>query len=71
MANLYQTRDIAHALLASYQAAQQTMIATTPNPQYLAGYRAALATVALFFGIAPGLVLPDPSPPDVPRLPGP
>jgi hypothetical protein len=51
-------RDIANALTAAYQAQRETMTATAPNPQYAAGYRAALSTVALFFGIAPGLVIP-------------
>lgn len=59
-ADVWLKRDIANALLAAYQAAEQTMIATAPNAQYLAGYRSALSTVALFFGIAPGLVLPEP-----------
>jgi len=52
-------RDIANALTAAYQAAHETMTATTPNAQYAAGYRAALTTVALFFGIAPGAVIPQ------------
>jgi len=54
--------DIANALLAAYQAHQETATVCGHNPQFTAGYRAALATIALFFGLAPGQVLPDPLP---------
>jgi hypothetical protein len=63
-ADVWLKRDIANALLAAYQAACETSCAlggTDPirTASFHAGYRSALSTVALFFGIAPGLVIPD------------
>lgn len=56
-ADVWLKRDIANALAAAYQAQRETMTATAPNPQYAAGYRAALTVVALAFGIEPGMVI--------------
>lgn len=57
-------RDIANALMATYQAARETSFAVgsrdgTRAAIFHAGYRSAISTMALFFGIAPALVLPD------------
>jgi hypothetical protein len=57
-------RDIANALTAAYQAARETSCGVggadpARAASFHAGYRSALSTVALFFGIAPGLVIPD------------
>jgi hypothetical protein len=57
-------RDIANALTAAYQAARETSggiggVDPVRAASFHAGYRSALSTVALFFGIAPGLVIPD------------
>lgn len=63
-ADVWFKRDIANALLATYQSAQETSNAIGTNDTqrisiYRAGYRSAISTMALFFGIAPALVLPD------------
>ena len=63
-ADVWLKRDIANALLAAYQAARETANAlggTDPvrEAAFAAGYRSALSTVALFFGISPRQVLPD------------
>jgi hypothetical protein len=63
-ADVWLKRDIANALLAAYQAARETSCAIggvdpVRMASFHAGYRSALSTVALFFGIAPGLVIPD------------
>lgn len=57
-------RDIGNALLAAYQGAQETTYAIGGGDQvrtaaYHAGYRSAISTLALFFGISPALVLPE------------
>lgn len=70
-ADVWFKRDIANALLASYQAARETSYAvggddTARMAAFHAGYRSAISTMALFFGISPALVLPDnpvPTPP--------
>lgn len=67
-ADVWLKRDIANALLAAYQAARETSCAIggadpVRTASFHAGYRSALSTVALFFGIAPGLVIPDSSAP--------
>jgi len=62
-------RDIANALLATYQAAVETAVVMGGDPHrqaiFLSGYRSAISTLALFFGISPGSVLPAQ---DVPLL---
>ena len=63
-ADLWFKRDIANALLASYQAARVTSCAVGGNDDartavFHAGYRSAISTMALFFGIAPAVVIPD------------
>lgn len=57
-------RDIANALMATYQAARETSFAVGSRDGaraalFHAGYRSAISTMALFFGISPALVLPD------------
>lgn len=66
-ADVYFKRDIANALLATYQSARETSYVigcddTERLAVYHAGYRSAISTLALFFGIAPGAVLPEESP---------
>ncbi len=63
-ADVWLKRDIANALMAAYQAARETSCAIggadpVRTASFHAGYRSALSTVALFFGIAPGLVIPE------------
>ncbi len=63
-ADVYFKRDIANALLATYQSARETSYAIGSEDaarvaMYHAGYRSAISTLALFFGISPALVLPD------------
>jgi len=63
-ADVWFKRDIANALLATYQAARATSYAvgssdTARTAVFHAGYRSAISTMALFFGIAPAMVLPD------------
>ena len=62
-ADVWFKRDIANALLATYQAAAETSLvvgdADGRRSLYLAGYRSAISTLALFFGISPALVLPE------------
>ena len=63
-ADVWFRRDIANALMAAYQAAQETSVAvggqdTVRTAAYHAGYRSAISTLALFFGISPALVLPE------------
>ena len=63
-ADVWLRRDIANALMAAYQAAQETTIAVggadpMRTAAYHAGYRSAISTLALFFGISPALVLPE------------
>jgi len=63
-ADVWLKRDIANALTAAYQAARETSCGIggadpVRAASFHAGYRSALSTVALFFGIAPGLVIPD------------
>lgn len=63
-ADVWFKRDIANALLATYQSARETSYAvgsddTARVAMFHAGYRSAISTMALFFGISPALVLPD------------
>jgi hypothetical protein len=62
-AGVWVTRDIANALLAAVQSERETRIALGGDPMreamFRAGHRAAISTIALFFGLAPGLVLPE------------
>lgn len=63
-ADVWFKRDIANALLATYQSARETTYAIGSDDSsriavFHAGYRSAISTMALFFGISPGLVLPD------------
>ena len=63
-ADVWFKRDIANALLASYQAARATSYAvgssdTARTAVFHAGYRSAVSTMALFFGISPAMVLPE------------
>jgi hypothetical protein len=63
-ADVWFKRDIANALLATYQAARETSYAignndTVRTASFHAGYRSAISTMALFFGISPALVLPE------------
>lgn len=52
-------RDIAHVLMSQTQTAVNSMRASgRANPHYIAGFQAAVAGIALAFGIAPGDVLP-------------
>ncbi len=61
-ADVWLRRDIANALTAADQAMRETMTATAAEgAAYARGYRAALSVVALFFGIAPGQVLAEPT----------
>ena len=66
-ADVYFKKDIANALLATYQSARETTCAigsddTAQIAMFHAGYRAAISTLALFFGISPAAVLPDEPP---------
>jgi len=70
-ADVWFKRDIANALLATYQAARETSNALGGTDKarmavYNAGYRSALSTMALFFGISPSLVIPEAQ--DYPQL---
>jgi len=61
---VWMKQDIANALLATYQGAMETSYAiggddTVRTAAFHAGYRSAISTLALFFGIAPALVLPE------------
>lgn len=63
-ADVWFKRDIANALLATYQSAQEAVnvIGTTDTQRiavFQAGYRSAISTLALFFGISPALVIPE------------
>ena len=63
-ADVWFKRDIANALLATYQAACETSYAIGGNDtvriaSFHAGYRSAISTLALFFGISPAMVLPE------------
>jgi len=63
-ADVWFRRDIANALLATYQAARETSCTVGSEDRarvalFHAGYRSAISTMALFFGISPALVLPD------------
>ncbi len=63
-ADVWFKRDIANALLATYQSARETSYAvgsddTARVAVFHAGYRSAISTMALFFGISPALVLPE------------
>jgi len=62
-ADVWFKRDIANALLATYQAAAETSLVMGEDDSrrllYLAGYRSAISTLALFFGISPALVLSE------------
>lgn len=63
-AGVYFREDVANALLATYQAACETSYAIGGDDKvrtasFHAGYRSAISTLALFFGISPALVLPD------------
>jgi len=54
--------DIANHLLAAYNGKMQTLALFGDDPKasvYLAGVRDTISTLALSFGISPGLVLPD------------
>jgi hypothetical protein len=63
-ADVYFKKDIANALLAAYQATRETSVALGCDDSvrltfFHAGYRSAISTLALFFGISPALVLPE------------
>lgn len=63
-ADVWFKRDIANALLATYQSAKETscVIGSSDKQRiavFHAGYRSAISTMALFFGISPALVIPD------------
>ncbi len=64
-ADVWLKRDIANALLATYQSMRETAVVVggggdpARTAAFHAGYRAAISTVALFFGIEPGMVLPE------------
>jgi hypothetical protein len=65
-ADVWFKRDIANALLATYQSARETSYAigsddTARVAVFHAGYRSAISTLALFFGISPAMVLPEES----------
>ena len=64
--------DIANALLATYHATCETGCAMGSDDSvraaaFFAGYRTAISTLALFFGISPGDVLPKTN---IPRIEG-
>jgi len=65
-ANVWLKRDIAAALTAAWQSQQEAALNLGGDGQramhYLAGFRAALVCVALFFQLSPGAVLPDMAP---------
>ncbi len=72
-ADVYFKRDIANALLATYQSARETAYAIGSDDAarvavYHAGYRSAISTLALFFGISPAMVLPEETLPERFRL---
>ena len=58
-ADIWFKRDVANALQATAQAGLEIAAQGDGHSQYLVGYRAAISTLALFFGIAPALVLPE------------
>jgi len=62
-ADVWFKRDVANALLATYQSTQETIHAIGGDDERVAGFRAgrraAISTMALFFGISPALVMPD------------
>lgn len=59
-ADVWFKRDIAQILLSNWQATANAMAASgAPNMAYVTGYRAAVASVALAFGIEPALVILD------------
>ena len=66
MADVFLRRDLANVLLAAYQAHNSTASAIGDDSErsqgYRNGYRDAIATVALFVGIAPALCLPEEAP---------
>lgn len=72
-ADVWFKRDIANALLATYQSVQETnaAIGNGDSAKFIAGYRSAISTMALFFGISPGQVIPEQQPAtSYPQLPG-
>jgi len=59
-ADVYFKRDIANAMLGTYQAITQAGIAAgNNNSAFYAGVRTVLSSLALNFGISPALVLPE------------
>ena len=63
-AGVYFREDIANALLGTAQSMTETSSAigggdTVRTAAFHAGHRSAISTMALFFGISPGLVLPE------------
>ena len=63
-ADVYFKRDIANALLATYQSAKETANVIDSDDAarvavFHAGYRSAISTLALFFGISPAAVIPE------------
>ena len=63
-ADVWFKRDIANALLATWQACDDTAVSVgSADSQRAAAFRAGLrtgiATMALYFGISPGPVLPE------------
>lgn len=63
-ADVWFKRDIANALLATYQSARETTYAVGGDDKariavFHAGYRSAISTMALFFGISPATVIPE------------
>jgi len=65
-ADVWFRRDIANALLSSYENKRQTieMVGGARDTQYLAGARDMTAALALVFGISPAEVIPS----DMPQL---
>lgn len=54
-------RDVTNALLATSHAGHEISIMNDNTSQFLRGYRSAISTMALFFGISPALVMPEES----------
>ena len=65
-ADVWFKRDIANALLAVNQSMRETLAVAGGEDKarvatYRSGYRSAISTLALFFGISPSMVLTEES----------
>ena len=71
--DIFFSEDIRNALMAANEASSATAaVVDIPNPTlraYRQGYRAALATVALAFGLSPAIIgMPAPNTTDIPTI---